>query len=58
MFIDGKRNVATLRQEGHVSNEGNVPGYTGLLTEAVDAHAVFYKHYPPDGGRRHLHVLL
>jgi len=59
MFIDPRRNIGALRQEGHVSGEGsNAKIHIALLTEGVEARTLFYKHRPPDGGRRGSHSFL
>ena len=42
MFIDHKRNIGALRQEGHVSGEGsNAKIHIALLTEGAEGRTGF-----------------
>jgi len=44
MFIDAKRNISALRQEGHVKGEWpDTKNHMALLTEGANARTSFYK---------------
>jgi len=49
MFIDTKRNVVALRQEGHVMKRPKI--HMALLTDGAETRTLLYKHCPPGGGR-------